>query len=300
VKVTTPKRIQRAPAEWAKALNAYISGDDFSSDVEGRPVDSSEYPFREVLNDLNIRFGHRDSLSGVYSLVERGEFEEARRAIITFWTGQLEQYIELLTDSGFHQMDDFSGVVESYVRDGELRYAEALLSFVESWTFHVRGLMEMNAEISDTLRIVGEQRAKDAFDSLADQLLKAGEIDKLHILRGEVKMQIRDLKVVAKAKQAALTGKVSSTLLFVLEAARSLGALPDAASRAPIAGRLPSISEMLSIPGPHTEAQVRDTMRRLEIPVPGDPNVPALGTITASGFSLPAPKRRKALPKGKN
>jgi len=295
VKVPVLERVQKTPAEWARAINVYISGDDFRSDVEDRPQDSSKYPFAQVLNDLYVRYGHRSALSGVYTLVHKGEYDEARRAIIRFWTNQLEKYIELLTEMGLNQMDNFSGLVESYVRDGNLRHAEALLDFVQDWTFHVRGLIEMNLEVSDKLRMVGEQSAKESFEATADRLLKAGDIDSIHALRGNVNMQLRDLKVTAKAKQALLTSKVCSALLFVLESARAIGALPDAKSRAPIALKLPSINEMLAVPGPINEMQVRDTMRRLGIPVPGEPNVPALGTITATGFRLPAPKQGRAL-----
>jgi hypothetical protein len=297
VDVSMPEGSPAHSAEWKDPLNSYLNGPEFRTDVEAKPLDSSQIPFHNVAIDIYNTFGHGFQLSFVLTLVDQRKFDEARKRLINIRKTFLQSAIGgLAEDSGLHQMDGFDAVVDRFAAAGDLRQAEALLDFVQSWVTQATALVVQIVAISDRLRIAGEQKARVAFERIANELLLAGDIEGLRRLMGSVKVQLRDLDATAKAKIALLSSKVASALLLVLESARALGALPDGAARAALTARVPAVDELLSASGgPSTPEQVYAKMEGLGIPVPGQPGVAALGTERAGGY-LPAAAGQKALP----
>jgi hypothetical protein len=297
VHVERPRSTFTGQDEWSAALQRYVGSERFASDVETKPVDPSNFGLHQHVRDLYREFGHSHNLSGLISLFEQHRYAEARAGAIRFRQTMLKQRTDMLAEIGLRQMQNFDVVVRGYLDRGDFRSAEAVLDFVQGWTAQALALSGKITEVSDLLVMAGESRARASFERIANELLAEGDVSGLQRFMGSVRMQVRRLTTVAKAKKGQLSTQVAAALLFILESMRSLGVLQDEGQRALMAAKVPDVESLLT-PGAglNSSEAVRARMKALGIPVPGEEGVPALGTGTVSGLSLEAAEELRALP----
>ncbi len=278
-------------------LVEFMDSSAFADAVKNTPESSASIDFHSEIVSFHDRYGQGRSLSDVKTLADQRRFDEARIALAKAKKFVLKQGVAALSNDGFDEMQNFDLVVDNLIAANDIRGAEAVLRHVEKWTLKMESLIKLMAEVSDKLTLVGEVRAKKDFENQAKKMLKSGYVDGLVKFMGDVREQIAYFETTAAVLKSRLSARVSTSLLFVLESARSLGALNDPSRRALLASRVPSVDVMLSPSEKAAEYRnVRMKMSALGLPVPGESGVPALGTTSAPGLSIEEAKKFKELP----
>lgn len=277
-------------------LSAYVTRGAFQDVLRAwKPVTESDVR-REInifLQAMGDRAGER--LREKVQLVENylpNAPQEAFVGLLRLRSHVLNEGIGKQKRLGLKRLSDFSDRFESYLREGKIGEAKALLEYASSWTERVESLLYRADSLREELTLHDATSALEAFDRNVRSLLSAGKVDLLRAFVDKVEDQIKRRPITAKDKLIQLSSRVRMTAMTVLELLRIL-LLASTDKIKALSDQIPGVAGLLE-GGSVTVQNVRRIMKNNGLPMPGDGITPAIPSRRALGF-LHDPRRLNAV-----
>ncbi len=275
-----------AVPRWRDPIDDYLLGTDFvkmAADIG----DSSDGPdfekrvdrFVSHLTDKGEWTSSRQESIRLVKETMTTDRKGARRAFIRMKMSLLNPVLEILEGANLDQMRRLASCVEDFLEREHLDQAEALCDFGRQWANATDRMLDRIQNCVEELIKIGERTAATDFERAALSLLRSGRREELQNSLRWVQEQTEGKQQRIRTRIDAFTKRVEGTLTVIVESARSIAALPPSSERTEAAARVPAVNDLLTKKdGPSGPDAARQMLRAMNIPVPGDPDVPSLET----------------------
>lgn len=295
------------PERWSHPLWNYTNSPEYVAELADRSSNPESMSVR--LADAERVFDHKrdlglpmqQRLSDIRTLLHNGNVAEARKLLLTVGLDHLGDSIALLQANEIIGMQEFKERILQEIRENRLTEVEVLFDFSNMWITVAVGWLRRIDDFWVRMRLFVPEKEANNFRQTAQALLRNGALEDLHTLFANINPQLRGREMTLKVFLGIARDRIKASLTEIVEVFRVAGAIPEGAERTRLARQLPPMGVLLSPNGPRNIVAARKHLRERGLPLPGQPNVPALGTSGTRGY-LPSgagPSDRPALPENR-